>query len=1097
MSHHSPEPGREVSPPIRKAVAMKRWFATSLALVLVVLCLPATAWAQTGVIEGQVLDANTGEPLPGVSVVVQGENIGAATDANGDYVVESVPTGQQTILASFVGYSNQTQTVEVAADESITVNFELPPDQLGLDEVVVTGTGGEVEKGKLGNTISTVNTEDLENAPVSNFSELIQGREPGVQGIQGTGMAGAGSQIRIRGSASLSQNNEPVVYIDGIRSNNGGGFGGFVSGGGAAGPSRLDDINPEAIERIEILKGASAATLFGSEASNGVIQIFTKRGNAGQETEYTVSFGQSIIDPINRRIEDQFGFARTQAKADEMSQLFGRDIEPFELVSQSAMKDLMETGTATNVSASVSGGTDLIRYYAAGRFTTENGVLGVPDGLTGKSEDTNLMGQGNVNVGIFPSESTRIRVTAMYTDREMETFANANNIFGTLAAASGSNPTRATEQLEYGTLFASVEETMQQQFKQETQRFNGNVNLNYRPIDPLALDATFGVDFTNDFSEEIVPFGWDVDDLTSSNTEGARDITDRRNLEFTLDVKGNLDNDFDVDYGYIQDLTSTLTVGSQGFITQNTLTSISGQDFPGPGFNVTSAASSFDRLEAFEEIRQVGVFLQEQVGINDWMFITGGARLDANSAFGDDFSTVTYPKVSGSFVLSDADFWPGSVGPVSTLRLRTSWGQSGLQPGAFDALTTFTSFNSPDGAGVAPSNLGNPELEPEISTEWEVGMNVGFLNDRFTADATYWDRTVSDALVSRQFPPTGGFLNSQLVNVGEVKGRGVELSLSATAMQTEDMSLEFFGNTSYLWEQVKDLGDAPPIKAAGTYPRVRNFVLEGFAPGSHFGAETVSTPENALPVDLNGDGEADTKEELRQMLDGDISRALPENTNEVLLTGEGGAESLSTTLNNYKGKPWPDWQGSFGLDFGYSNFTLSTMFEYKAGNFFVNNLDGAFRAQNTAIGRNTEKAARMTRKWETGGLDENGNPQNSGEARVDALETWVTEMLALDPFSGLNNIEKADFIRWRELSLTYDVPSQFVSRLGANNLSITVSGRNLRLWTTAGYTGEDPETNEQGRGTDVGTFDENFRAGIEAWNVPLPRRFEFRLRATF
>ena len=1079
---------------------MERRFATYLATFLIVLCLPAVSWAQTGEIRGQVIDSNTDGPLPGVSVVIQGRNVGAATDANGEYVIAAAPTGEYTLQASFVGYGSQQRTVQVEADEVVTVNFELVPDKVGLEEVVVTGAGGQVEKGKLGNTIGTVDASDLEDSDINNVSELLQGREPGVQGIQGSGMTGSGSQIRIRGSASLSQSNEPVVYVDGIRADNGGGFGGFVSGGGAAGVSRLDDINPNAIERIEILKGASAATLFGSEASNGVIQIFTKRGDASQEAEYNFNVEQSFMDPITRRIEDQFAFARTQEGADALGQFYDETPQPFELRSQSAMKDLMETGRATELSGSVSGGTDLIRYYAAGRFVQEDGVLHAPNGLTGNSKDENTMGQGNVNVGIFPSESTRIRVTAQYIDRDFSTYPNANNIFGTLAAASGSRATRRTEELEYGTLFASVEETMQQEFNQETQRFNGNVNLNYRPIDPLALDATFGVDFTNSFSEEIVPFGWNVDNQTAFNTEGLRAITDDRNVEFTLDLKGNLDNEFDVDYGYVQNLTSTLTVGSQGFFSRNNLTSIEGQDFPGPGFNVVSAASSFDRQEVFQEIRQIGVFFQEQVGINDYIFVTAGARLDANSAFGDDFSTVTYPKISGSFVLSDADFWPsgGSVGPVSTLRLRTSWGQSGLQPGAFDALTTFTSFNSPDGSGVAPENLGNPGLEPEISTEWEVGVNLGVLDDQFTVDATYWDRTVSEALVSRQFPPTGGFLNTQLVNVGEIKGRGVELGVNATAIQTDEMFLEFFGNTSYLWEQVKDLGGAPPIKAGGSYPRVRNFVLEGFAPGAHFGAELVSTPDGVLPVDLNGDGQPDSREELSQMLDGPnpARTSLPANDSEVLIE-EAGVEDLATTLNNYKGKPWPDWSGSFGLDFGFSNFTVSTMFEYKAGNFYVNNLDGAFRRQNTAIGRNTEKAAKMTRAFITGGVDENFNPQNNGDVRVDALETWVTEMLGLSPFSGLNNIEKADFIRWRELSLTYEVPSRFASRLGAKDLSLTVSGRNLRLWTPTGYSGEDPETNEQGRGTGAGTFDENFRAGIEAWNVPLPRRLSFKLSATF
>jgi hypothetical protein len=190
---------------------MERRFATYLATFLVILCLPAVSWAQTGEIRGQVIDSNTDGPLPGVSVVIQGRNVGAATDANGEYVIAAAPTGEYTLQASFVGYGSQQRTVQVEADEVVTVNFELVPDKVGLEEVVVTGAGGQVEKGKLGNTIGTVDASDLEDSDINNVSELLQGREPGVQGIQGSGMTGSGSQIRIRGSASLSQSNEPVV----------------------------------------------------------------------------------------------------------------------------------------------------------------------------------------------------------------------------------------------------------------------------------------------------------------------------------------------------------------------------------------------------------------------------------------------------------------------------------------------------------------------------------------------------------------------------------------------------------------------------------------------------------------------------------------------------------------------------------------------------------------------------------------------------------------------------------------------------------------------------------------------------------------------
>ncbi|MFB6249450.1 MAG: SusC/RagA family TonB-linked outer membrane protein [Salinibacter sp.] len=1062
--------------------------------LLLLFFLPTVAWGQTGTVEGQVVASQTGDPLPGVSVVVEGENIGAATDAQGNYVIESVPAGEVTLVASFVGYSTQRQTVQVEANQTVTVDFELASDRLGLDEVVVTGTGGQVEKRKLGNTISTVNAEDLEENPISNVSELLQGREPGVQSIPGSGMTGQGSQIRIRGSASLSQSNEPVVYIDGIRADNGGGFSGFVGAGGPATTSRLDDLNPSAIQRVEILKGAAAATLFGSEASNGVIQIFTKRGDAGQEPQFNLSVRQGLIQAPERRTPDQVGFAATQTQVDQMSKFYGGEdgVQQYELVGHSAIKDLLQTGYTQTYSGSVEGGTETITYFASGRFSTENGPVGIPSGLSGPASDEVTRAQGNINVGIFPSENSRLRVTARYNETDFSTIAAGNNIFGVLAVASGSNPRRVTEAQEYGGSFATLEETLQQTISQETQRFSGNVNGNYRPIEPLTLDATFGVDFTNTFGEEVTPFGWDVDGLVGSNTDGLRQIADTRNLELTLDTKAILDNQI------TDNITSSLTVGSQGFITRQTVVSVSGAGFPGPGFNVASAASRFDREETFREIVQIGLFAQEQVGINDFIFVTGGVRLDANSAFGDDFSTVTYPKVSASVVPSDADFWPsGGVGPVSSLRFRAALGQSGLQPGAFDALTTFGPLSPPGGSGIAPDNLGNNDLKPEISTEWEIGTEVGFLADRLTFNGTYWNRTVSDALVPRQFPPTGGFRASQLVNIGETKGQGVELGVNATPVSGQNLSVDVFANAAYLWEQVTDLGGAPPIKAAGSYPRVRNYVTEGFAPGAHFGASLMETPDNALPVDLNGDGEPDTKDQLRSLLDGPnpVISQLPANTTQVLLK-QGGNPDLAAPLNNYKGKPWPDWSGSFGVDLSYGNFSLSTMFEYKFGNYFVNNLDGAFRKKNTAIGRNTPLAARVTRDFQTGGVDGSFNPQNSGQVRTQALETWLNELLGLAPFSGLNHIEPADNLRWRELSLTYNVPGSLVSTLGAEDLTLTLAGRNLYLWTHPDYTGQDPETNTFGRGGGD-TFDNSFRAGIEAWNVPIPRRYSFEIRATF
>lgn len=1075
--------------------------------------MPGAGFAQTGTIQGKVTDANTERPIPGVSVVIQGTNVGSATDDEGNYEIPNAPVGEHVLRASFVGYENLEKTIQVQADEVTEVNFEMGSDPLGLDEVVVTGTGGKVEKGKLGNTIATVDAGALENSPVQSISELLQGREPGVSGLPGGGMTGQGSEIRIRGSASLSQSNEPVVYVDGVRYNSEAGFGGLVGSGGGGETSRLDDVNPSAIERVEILKGAAAATLYGSEASNGVIQIFTKRGDSDSETQFNFSVEQGVSQFPTGRVRDQWGYGATDAQVSNMNEYarVGEDeISQFQVVGQNAVTDAFELGRLQTYSGSVQGGTDLITYYVGGRFKTQDGPLDAPPGMTTPASDAVTRAQANVNVTLFPSDVSQIRVSTAYNQMNYDSYPNSNNVYAPITMAYSSNPRDVNERFEYGqNTFASVEESFQQSFAQEIERFTGSLNANYRPLEMLNLDATFGVDFTSNFGEEVRPYGWDIDDFTGFNSDGQRVITNGQTLQLSLDTKSILTNEIG------EDFESTLTVGGQGYVTRSTVSSQNGIGFPGPGFNVVDAASQISPYETFQEVVQLGLFAQEQIGYNDFAYLTIGGRYDANSAFGSDLSGVFYPKVSGSVVISDLDAWGTSVGPVSTFRVRGAIGQSGLQPGAFDALTTFTSVVSNE-AGVVANNLGNPNLQPEIATEWEVGTEVGVLQDRVIVDGTYWNRTTSDALVQRQFPPTGGFRNPQLVNIGELKGQGLELGINATVMDGENLSIDIFANGAYLWEQVTDLGQSPPIKAGGSYPRPRNYVVEGYAPGAHFGASLVEVEEGHLPVDLldengnrGGDGEPDSREALANYFDGmspsDLTTGsglsgladFPLTTDQVLLQGSAN-EDIGGNLDHYKGKPFPDWNGSFGFDASFlGNFSVSTMFEYKAGNYQVNNLSGAFAGRSPGLGRNSQGTATAGRNFVTGGVNSNFEPQLDGEARVEALETWVYEELGLAPFSGLNYIEDADFIRWRELSITYDLPSEFVAQLGVNSASITLGGRNLKLWTPTGYSGIDPESNETSAGGAGNNFDQNFRKGIEAWQVPVQRRFTIKLDASF
>lgn len=1054
------------------------------------------AYAQAS-LSGTVRTANDNEPVPGANVFLSGTDIGASTNVNGEYRIEGIPAGSYTVLVRFIGYRQITQEIELAEGDEFTADFELETSSVNLDEVVVTGTGGPVEVRKLGNTIGRIGSEQLETAPIQSFSDVLQGRVPGLASLPSSGVTGEGARIRIRGSSSLSQSNEPIILVDGIRVDGGGGFGGPVSAGGSASPSRLDDINPESIERVEILKGAAAATLYGTEASNGVIQIFTKNGRANApQFDFKVSQGAIAYPKV---FPDNTGFARTQAQADTMSVYFNRTIHPWELVSENYVHQLYETGYNQEYSGSISGGTEGITYYINTRWTGENGPhtgenIPYPAGTGPKADDSLNRFQTNANINVFPAKNLQVRFKSSYSSTNLETFQTGNNNFGVTSGAIHGKPELVSYNNRSGASYsATIQERLQQTVSQEVQAFSSSIGLNYRPFEALNLDGTFGINYTSQFSESLRPFGWNINNYASIETEGARRTSDRSNLNLTTDLKATIQSKLS------ERIESTLIGGFQIFQQQDLVRSGIGIDFPGPGLNVTGAAANQNVSEYYIEETQLGVFIQEQLGIDDYLFLTAGGRFDAHSAFGSEFNAVFYPKISASFVFSDAPFWTKS-NLISTLRLRAAVGQSGLQPGAFDALTTYSSLTSGTGAGIVPENVGNPDLKPEISTEFELGVDAGLFNEFVTLEATYWDRTVHDALVQRNFPVSGGFLQPQLDNIGELKGKGIELGAEFWLVNSNHWSADIFLNAAYLWEQVTSLGGAAPIKVGGSYPRYRQYIVEGYAPGTNLGAKLPDVEAGYLPLDARRITEALGRDAAGLEYGQFASEELVQEYLNSLTPGTANLETLNSfllladengdgnPLDHYLGKPTPDWQGSFGGSVRYKNFRFSTLFEYSAGNFYVNNLTDGFRNRSAGIGRNTPDAARVDLNYMTGGVDENYQPQNNGETRLDAAREWIYKINALDPFPGLNVIQRADFLRLREISVTYDLSKNILEQFSLRRVSFTVSGRNLALWSK--YPGVDPEVNAIGRGGGDDLAN-NYLLGTDAWNMPLPRRFLF------
>lgn len=1076
-------------------VSSVRFHSALLAFAAVFALAQGAAAQATGVIEGRVTEQGSGRPLAGAQVFIAGTTVGAVTNDAGQYRIASAPARQVEVRVRLIGFSPINRSVLVQAGQTTTLNVEVTVSALQLEQVVVTGTGAQVEVKKLGNTIATIQPPSF--APITTPSQLLTAREAGVNILPSSGITGEGARIRIRGNASLAMSNEPIVFVDGVRINSGGGFGDNTGAGGGGVPSRLDDIDPSSIERVEILKGAAAATLYGTEASNGVIQIFTKKGSTGA-ARWTFNAEQAALTYDEGRIKDNCGVAVTDTAAARLSTFWGRSVSAFEPFCVNASKDILGLGYGTTANGSVTGGASGYTYYASGRYSEENGPMDVA--FLGPVADKVRRMQGLTNLGLVPFNQLKLGLRMSYADALMQVPQNNNNIYGVTSLAMFAKPELANcDRSElaspgrctgpgnmYGNAaFMTLREATQQRAENKAGRFTGVFDATYTPTDNVTGTLTFGADATDDRSFLFRYFRYNVDEFTGNNVSGQRTIDANTDRQYTIDGKVNWKSTL---FG----MSSDFVAGVQGFISRQTFTGGSNVNFPGPGLEVVGAGDTPDVTERFVQTVNGGYFFQDQLGWRDFTYITLGGRYDFSSAFGENASGVFYPKVSFSVVPSDLRTWTTPLG-LSTFRVRGAFGKSGRQPNAFDKFTTFQPLTSELGSGLAPDNLGNPDLKPEVSSEWEVGAEFGVLENRVGFDFTYWDRTVNDALVAKQFPLSGGFSALQLANVGELAANGLELNVKAFVVQRANWSLDVFANAAYIKQEIVSLGGAPPLKVGGSYPRYRNFLIEGYGPGTLFGAALPKPcsvrPAGAtymclnageLPFDSNRDGQPDTEAQVLAFLG--QPRAL--TTLDPIRYDEDGDGDY---LDHFLGKPYPDWTSSWGgnLTLGRS-WRINTLFEYRGGDYTITNLTDAFRNSHPTIGTNTITAARVNAIMR--------NPASTAAERLEAAKIWWNQLKALSPYDGLNQNEDGSFVRLRELGVTWTAPAGLAAKLGARDASFSLTGRNLFMWTK--YKGVDPETNAQGRDATGGT-DGNYLEAVDAFGWPVARRWAFALRLGF
>ena len=769
--------------------------------------------AQTGSVQGTVTAAATSEPVVGAEVTIAGTNIGVRTGPDGRFTLGNVAAGLRELRILAIGYRLATLRLTITADQVTQTNVQLTPSVLQLDAVVVTGTAGLARVREVGNSIAQVNLSQVKDPP-ANMDQLLQARAPGLSVMQTSGMAGEGAQIRLRGAVSVSQSNQPIVYVDGIRVRSEGyrrnrppfdDSNGFRGANYQASP--LNDINPADIERVEVIKGSAASTLYGTEAAAGVIQIFTKRGSSGAP-RWSFETGQ--------------GFAQLRPfGTDSVPYLNLRPASPGDSGGQCHVNPMAGCSWIRNAyrqryTGSVSGGVSgaaAFRYFLSG--TSENN-----DGVLPLDNEKKFSTRGNFTFNLF--DNVRVDWNTSYANTDLSNTPAGNNAHGLVL-----NVYRQERNYRNSGDPRVIDSLLNQSITTGIKRLVTGGTVTYTPWPMFSNRFTVGYDLAQQENRNLRPFGF------VAAPQGILNEEQIRYSILTADYVGNLD------FKLTERLGSTFSFGGQSITSDEVRTTAYGEGFPAPGPLVVSNAAIFISREARLRVINAGFFFQNVLKFRDRYFLTGGIRFDGNTAFGRSLGLQAYPKISGSYVISDEPFWPAGLGEV---KLRGALGWSGRAPGAFDAVRSWNPITSSGQSGVEPGQVGDTLIGPERTREAELGFDAALFGNRLTLEATWYHRLTTAALFAVRQIPSIGWPNSQRSNVGSLSNTGIELAVNGTVVNQPDWGLELGGSVYTNHGLVRDLGGAVAFAAGG------GWVQPGFPPMAARGI-VINNPNDIAPPD--------------------------------------------------------------------------------------------------------------------------------------------------------------------------------------------------------------------------------------------------------
>lgn len=746
-----------------------------LLLLLPLFLLPFLAMAQEqGSVRGTVTDGQTGETIPGVNVTIVETQQGAASNAEGEYQIAGVQPGDYTLRATFVGYADREREITVRSGETTTVNLELSPGDVELGEVVVTGQGSEIETRRLSTTTETVSGEDLEDVSTGRLDQALQSQLPNAQIRLNSGQPGTSSLIRSRGPVSASGTTTPVIYVDGVRVDNRSTGSNLDIATGGARSSSIADIPLDNIDRIEFVKGGAATTLYGSDAANGVIQIFTKDGRGAQDqlnfqTRLGAEYGTRDFMKYNRTGDVVFD-------------------DPALVQSY----QLSGTGSASG-----------LNYSFSGKMFENNSA---------RVGNENIRYDLNSSLSATPLEDLQYTGNAKFVSNRYTRAINANFTTANLRTETSQffgQPIDSLEQDQFSTLRDSLQRADELYNNvTEVRRWQTSQSLRYSPLNSVTLKVSGGLDYRVERNKERVTNAY----LRQTGQAATADPTiadfNRNFLGLTLDANLN----HQASWAFLDFKTD---IGTQIFRDETVITRIDADNVP-DGSRTVNSASQTTGEDDLSTVAQQGYYLKENIGFGDRFFIDLGLRGDKNSAFGDELGFVWYPAVGVSYTVTDEPFVEDNIPTdiFSNLKLRANYGESGNFPNAFANETEVSAQAYLDGISYTYGNRGDADLGPERVATWEVGGDLSLFEDRIGFQVTRYHATTEDALFTPPYPPTSG-QPSQQRNLGEIVNKGWEISSQFAILDQTDYGLDLSASLNTNENEVVSNGGTPKFSTGG------------------------------------------------------------------------------------------------------------------------------------------------------------------------------------------------------------------------------------------------------------------------------------------